>query len=77
MRAICGGEVGETVVSYIFVRYLYSPYKCVDFIRFAHDAAILHVTALVKFLKTVEGRRTSCVCSGYRNRGVSLGGSVL
>ena len=27
------GEVGETVVSYIFVRYFCSPYKRVDFAR--------------------------------------------
>jgi hypothetical protein len=32
VRAICGGEVVETVVSYLFVRYSCSPYKRVDFI---------------------------------------------
>ena len=32
-RAICGGEVEEIVVSYLFVRYFCSPYKRVDFIR--------------------------------------------
>jgi len=33
VRATCGGEVEETVVSYLFVRYFCLPYKCVDFIR--------------------------------------------
>jgi hypothetical protein len=33
VRAICGGEVGETVVSYIVVHYFCSPYKRVDFLR--------------------------------------------
>ena len=32
VKAICEGEVGETVVSYIFVRYFCSPYKHVDFV---------------------------------------------
>jgi len=30
VKAICGGEVGETVVSYIFVRYFCASYKRVD-----------------------------------------------
>ena len=43
----------------------------------AHEVAMRHVTAMVKLLKTEEGGRTSCMCSGYRNRGVSLGNSML
>lgn len=43
----------------------------------AHEVAMLHVSAMVKLLKTEEGGRTSCMCSGYRNRGVSLGNSML
>jgi hypothetical protein len=33
VRAIYGGEVGETVVSYIVVHYFCLPYKRVDLIR--------------------------------------------
>ena len=35
VRALCGSEVGETVVSYIFVRSFGSLYKRVDFRRSA------------------------------------------